>query len=342
MDDGVDVAVAAERHGEHILQPQADGSAQLQPEADGHAAVIADDRAFLDLQKPVFDFGFHVQADADAEAGAHAEIDPGKEGHGADGEGLGEARLKGKRRAAVSAQLEGLVAAAVQPLHGRKGRDMHAVIAQQLGGGGGVDIAIYAGRRQQLICGGLLVKLFDRPLLILRVVGLPGRALRSEVVAPREHAHAGGQNHKRGIVAGDGERKRASADKGNIARNGKAKTARAAGEGEQRAVVEEGLVYDGFFDFEMGIEGIFLPVRCELEGNLGFRMQDAQPFFLEGEHRLVAVGRGKRLLDGLERRARRVGGVAHLQFAAAGAGKLDGKGVFEVVLFGIVKGTFLV
>ena len=71
-------------------------------------------------------------------------------------------------------------------------------------------------------------------------------------------------------------------------------------------------------------------------------MQDAQPFFLEGEHRLVAVGRGKRLLDGLERRARRVGGVAHLQFAAAGAGKLDGKGVFEVVLFGIVKGTFLV
>ena len=44
----------------------------------------------------------------------------------------------------------------------------------------------------------------------------------------------------------------------------------------------------------------------------------------------------------LEVRARRVGGVAHLQFAAAGAGKLDGKGVFEVVLFGIVKGTFLV
>ena len=141
MDDGVDVAVAAERDREHILQPQADGSAQLQPEADGHAAVIADDRAFLDLQKPVFDFGFHVQADADAEAG-------GKEGHGADGEGLGEARLKGKRRAAVSAQFEGLVAAAIQPLHGRKGRDMHAVIAQQLGGSGGVDVAVYAGRRQ--------------------------------------------------------------------------------------------------------------------------------------------------------------------------------------------------
>lgn len=83
----------------------------------------------------------------------------------------------------------------------------------------------------------------------------------------------GGQNHKRGIVAGDGKGKRTSADKGNIARNGKAKTARAAGEGEQRTVVEEGLVHDGLFDFEMGIEGIFLPVRCELEGNLGFRMR---------------------------------------------------------------------
>ena len=218
---------------------------------------------------------------------------------------------------------------------------MRAVAAQHSGLCGGVDIAVGASLGQQLVRLVPRLKCLDGARLILGILGFPFQILMHEIASPGKHRHARGQEHKLRVVARNIQRQRTVPNKRNrnLVGNVKAEAAVAAEERKQRAVAEEGLLYNRLLDHHPGIIHVFMPIAGDLEGDLCARRQQAQPLILEFKHRLAAVARLECLHHGFVSGRFCVHRIAQLQLAILFALQLHSEGVRQLVFAGAVIGV---
>ena len=230
--DGVEIAVAAQRDGRHILQAQTDGVAQLQSDGNTQFAVVSagvlDRRGFHSRQHAIDELHFHLHISVHTKAGARAETHAGKERRRAHPEGLGKGGLGGQRRANAAVHGQQMLGRVVLALKGDKGVHIRAEAAQHGGLRGDVDIAIRAGLGQQLVRRAPLLEFLLRAFYILRVFTFPAGVLARETGSPGKHRPARGQNHQLLRLARNADGQTFASDEGNSCRNVKAKSAVAA------------------------------------------------------------------------------------------------------------------